>query len=398
MFSRQAVRTGAIAAVITCVLCIPVVSLAGESLSSGAADAEQNIAVTSEAKAADKANPVMPDLKRAGKSDPKEQKDDKKAADGKDSASDGKQTRKVAHTLTAVKPRAKEETVKEKEAPLPSDAIIGVRGYKRHHLDIPTERLIASLGEQARYIGQKDGIPASILLARTINNKGTHLSEDTPYRVYGVFLESSARNMAAAYERRSGASMAAGEWYGSVLGKLQSAGVMSAEEASSIIATVERYELDRFDTPLAYKVIGTIYDEGADKVRDLQMADYVNLERVATAYIGTPYVWGGSTELTGFDCSGLVQWTYEKALGITLPRTTYVQQYVGESVPVDIDELRMGDLLFFYTPSEGTHHVAMYLADGYYIHAPCSGDVVKITSIEEYAPTFARRIANFEKI
>ena len=125
---------------------------------------------------------------------------------------------------------------------------------------------------------------------------------------------------------------------------------------------------------------------------------YVNLERIVTSYIGTPYVWGGSTELTGFDCSGLVQWSCNKALGIELPRTTYVQQYVGESVPLDLDELRMGDLLFFYTPGEGTHQVAMYLADGYYVHAPCSGDVVKITSMDEFAPTFARRVIAFADI
>ena len=137
-------------------------------------------------------------------------------------------------------------------------------------------------------------------------------------------------------------------------------------------------------------------DETTGKLRNMMYSDYVNLERIATSYIGTAYVWGGSTDATGFDCSGLVQWTYGNALGIWLPRTTYVQQYVGESVPLDVDKLRMGDLLFFYSPGEGTHHVAMYLADGYYIHAPQKGDVVKITSMDEFAPTFARRVVSFK--
>ena len=397
MFSKQVVLTGVIGAAIVCVLSVPVISAAGESQVD--VREAQNVEAIEEHSAGATGESSMPDLKHAGKSDPKEKKEDKDKADktGDKADSGNQETRKVAHTLTAVRPRVSEETIEQKKEPLPDDAIIGVKSYKRRHLDIPTERLIASIGEQARYIGLKDGIPASILIADTINVKGTHLSADTPYRVYGSYIESRSRNLANVYEKHSGAKLAEGISYNAALDELVSQGALSQDDASSIADLIKRYELYWYDEPLSYTVTGRMYDENLDKNRDMQYSDYVNLERIATSYIGTPYVWGGNSELTGFDCSGLVQWTYEKALGITLPRTTYIQQYIGESIPVDIDELRMGDLLFFYTPSEGTHHVAMYLADGYYIHAPCSGDVVKITSIEEFAPTFARRVVTFEK-
>ena len=81
-----------------------------------------------------------------------------------------------------------------------------------------------------------------------------------------------------------------------------------------------------------------------------------------------------------------------EAMGIELPRTTFSQQLVGKRVKVDPKELRMGDLLFFNTPGEGTGHVAMYLSDGFYIHAPETGDVIKVTSIEEFTPSFANRV------
>ena len=282
-------------------------------------------------------------------------------------------------------------TEEEKKAPMPSDAILGVKKLKRAHVDLATERLVASVGEQARYIGRQEEVPASILIAEAILEDGRSTSElatSASYAVYGEYLEEVAEQYVEWLGRTD-------DSYDEVLESLESAGVLETDYADSLRDLIETYELDRYDKPLRNSLDGTLVDAATGEDLGLSYTDYANLERIATSYIGTPYVWGGSTEDTGFDCSGLVQWSYSKALGLLIPRTTYYQQYVGVSVPLDVDKLRMGDLLFFHDNSEGTYHVAMYLADGYYLHAPHSGDVVRIASMEDFAPTFARRLVEF---
>ena len=83
-----------------------------------------------------------------------------------------------------------------------------------------------------------------------------------------------------------------------------------------------------------------------------------DLTSEAVSHLGIPYVWGGSSDLAGFDCSGLVQYSYGEALGISLPRTTYYQWLVGQDVA--FNDLHPGDLLFFANGTD-VHHVAIYL-------------------------------------
>ena len=90
-------------------------------------------------------------------------------------------------------------------------------------------------------------------------------------------------------------------------------------------------------------------------------------------YIGLPYVWGGSTP-SGFDCSGLVMYSYAQ-VGVSLPRTTYAMWNAGQHVSQA--DLQVGDLVFFY----GLGHVGLYIGNGQYIHSPHTGDVVKISSL-----------------
>ena len=109
---------------------------------------------------------------------------------------------------------------------------------------------------------------------------------------------------------------------------------------------------------------------------------------IATQYLGVPYVWGGTTP-DGFDCSGLVQYVYAQ-IGISVSRTSKEQATNGWAV--SRDELRAGDLVFFAN-SQGVHHVGIYIGDGQFIHAPYSGDVVKITYLSERNDYYcARRI------
>lgn len=98
----------------------------------------------------------------------------------------------------------------------------------------------------------------------------------------------------------------------------------------------------------------------------------------AMKYLGVPYVWGGTTP-SGFDCSGLVQYVCN-SLGIDITRTTYTQ--INDGVAVTRSELSPGDLVFFADNGD-VHHVGIYIGNDEFIHAPRTGDVVKISSLNE---------------
>jgi len=103
---------------------------------------------------------------------------------------------------------------------------------------------------------------------------------------------------------------------------------------------------------------------------------------IALRYLGVPYVWGGSTP-AGFDCSGLCKYVYAE-IGIGLPRTSRSQYQTGQHIPADrLDLLVPGDLVFFGTDGDPgrVHHVGIYVGDGDFVHAPQTGDVVRVTSL-----------------
>jgi len=95
----------------------------------------------------------------------------------------------------------------------------------------------------------------------------------------------------------------------------------------------------------------------------------------ALAQQGKPYVWAGAGP-SSFDCSGLTQYAY-RAAGITLPHSSRMQSTMG--VPVSRADLQPGDLIFFYNP---VGHVGIYLGDGLMVHAPTTGDVVRIAKVD----------------
>ncbi|MEU1016527.1 NlpC/P60 family protein [Streptomyces sp. NPDC005898] len=90
----------------------------------------------------------------------------------------------------------------------------------------------------------------------------------------------------------------------------------------------------------------------------------------ARSAIGRPYVWGGNGP-SGFDCSGLMQWSYAQA-GVGLPRTSQAQRYAGRQVP--LAQARPGDLVAY---RDDASHIGMYVGNGQVVHAPHPGAPVR---------------------
>ena len=106
----------------------------------------------------------------------------------------------------------------------------------------------------------------------------------------------------------------------------------------------------------------------------------------AQRYLGVPYVWGGTSPSSGFDCSGLVQHVFAD-MGVTLPRTSEEQATVGQAVP-SLAQAQPGDLVFYGSPA---YHVGIYIGGGKMINAPHTGTDVQVSAVGN--PTSIRRIA-----
>ena len=104
------------------------------------------------------------------------------------------------------------------------------------------------------------------------------------------------------------------------------------------------------------------------------------LVRTAHRYDGVRYSYGGATPTRGFDCSGFVQYVFARH-GLDLPRTARQMSQLGEPLPLDLDELREGDLLFFADNGTRIDHVAIYLGGGRIIHSTASGGGVRAETL-----------------
>lgn len=142
---------------------------------------------------------------------------------------------------------------------------------------------------------------------------------------------------------------------------------------------------ERFAYDYRSAAVARMRDEG------VPLSNVHLVERAKTA-IGTPYVRGG-TSMSGFDCSGFVQWAY-KSVGVSLPRTAREQSVLG--TPIDSDEMEAGDIVAFRHPRRG-YHTGIYVGDGKFIHSPRRGKSVEITSLSDpyFSSTFlgARRVS-----
>jgi len=101
--------------------------------------------------------------------------------------------------------------------------------------------------------------------------------------------------------------------------------------------------------------------------------------RIAKSMLGTKYRYGGNSPKTGFDCSGLIYFSYLQ-VGITVPRTSSAQYKASK--PVSKNSIRRGDLLFFRIHRSKISHVGIYLGKNRFIHAPSSGKKVSIGELD----------------
>ncbi|WP_296249248.1 C40 family peptidase [Pseudomonas sp. UBA4194] len=102
----------------------------------------------------------------------------------------------------------------------------------------------------------------------------------------------------------------------------------------------------------------------------------------AVNVLGTPYRWGGSSPSKGFDCSGLVKYAFNDVKAVDLPRTSNAMA-AGHGVKVERKDLKPGDLVFFNIKSRKVNHVAIYLGNDRFIHAPRRGKAVTIDTLKK---------------
>ena len=111
-----------------------------------------------------------------------------------------------------------------------------------------------------------------------------------------------------------------------------------------------------------------------------------SIAKLALSMVGVPYRYGGADPSEGFDCSGLVYYTYSSE-GLSVPRTSRAQ--LGAALEIPLTQAAAGDLLFFEDEVK-LSHVGIYLGDRRFVHAPKSGGTVSVASID--APYYQRHL------
>lgn len=114
----------------------------------------------------------------------------------------------------------------------------------------------------------------------------------------------------------------------------------------------------------------------------------------ALSFLGVKYRYGGDSARSGFDCSGFVRYVYEETLGTVLPHNAAQQARQGEKITEN--QLKPGDLVFFNTLRRAFSHVGIYIGNGQFIHAPRSGQTIRVENLD--SPYWAKRFDGARRI
>ena len=231
-----------------------------------------------------------------------------------------------------------------------------LRAVKRYRKEVETRkaRLQEARSDQARIVAERAAQKQSIE-ARLVERQ--ELLASVKDEIVQLQAEERRRQAALAAEARA---------------RLQAQRLAAVQSQDEAVAPV--FEVSEAAIPVALPPDG---DKASQVIA------------IAIQYLGVPYVWGGASPSTGFDCSGFTMYVFAQ-IGISLPHHAASQFSYG--TPVSRDQLQPGDLVFF----DGLGHMGMYIGGAQFIHAPHTGDVVKISSLYDswYASTWvgARRI------
>lgn len=113
----------------------------------------------------------------------------------------------------------------------------------------------------------------------------------------------------------------------------------------------------------------------------------------ALKLVGAPYRYGGASPRRGFDCSGLVQYSYRRA-GVSLPHNTERQRRLSR--PIRRADLRRGDLVFFNEEGKKNSHVGIYVGRGRFVHAPSSGERVREDRLD--SPYWRKHLSDTRRV
>jgi cell wall-associated NlpC family hydrolase len=162
----------------------------------------------------------------------------------------------------------------------------------------------------------------------------------------------------------------------------QQAGVSPAASASAAAPSddpVARFLSDKGLLPSSRPV-----SELAQQVRNTATDLASDLVLSAMNFLGVPYRRGGTSEETGFDCSGFTRHVFENSVGLILPRRASEQARSPQLVPVQQQaELKPGDLVFFNTLRQTFSHVGIYIGDNKFIHSPRAGGSVRVEDMRQ---------------
>lgn len=161
----------------------------------------------------------------------------------------------------------------------------------------------------------------------------------------------------------------------------QQASVSPAASASAAVSDdpVARFLSDKGLLPSTRPVA-----ELAQQVRNTATDLASELVLSAMNFLGVPYRRGGTSEETGFDCSGFTRHVFENSVGLILPRRAAEQARSPQLVPVQQQaELKPGDLVFFNTLRQTFSHVGIYIGDNKFIHSPRAGGSVRVEDMRQ---------------